>query len=171
MDSIELIQFSIGNAFGILGQVAADLTQEQSDWAPPGIANSIGSLYWHINAYVDHAVNDWGLGQAPLSYTGGWRSKALVGPAPELEQGEPPVLQEVKVDLPTLHDYSKVVQDAAQSWAATLKPADLEIKVATPIGELSLAQMVEIYIIWHINAHCGEIAALKGCQGVQGYPF
>ena len=171
MDSIELIQFSLGNAFGIFGQVAADLTQEQSDWAPPGVANSIGSLYWHINAYVDYAVHEWGLGQVPLSFKNGWRSKVLVSPAPELEQGEPPVLHEVKVELSSLHGYAKAVQEAAQNWASTLTPSDLETKVQTPIGELTMAQMIEIYIIWHINAHCGEIAALKGCQGVQGYPF
>jgi hypothetical protein len=171
MDLMDLIQYSFGTASGILGQVTADLTQEQTDWVPPGIANSIGSLYWHMNAYLDHAVHDWGMGKVPLSYKDGWRSKVLVGQAPELAQGEPPVIQDVKVDLSTLRDYAKVVQEAAQSWVSTLTPADLERKVETPVGELSLAQMIELYIIWHINIHCGEIAALKGCQGVLGYPF
>ena len=34
MNTIELTQFALGNAFGILGQVTADLTQEQADWLP-----------------------------------------------------------------------------------------------------------------------------------------
>jgi hypothetical protein len=41
----------------------------------------------------------------------------------------------------------------------------------TPIGKLSVGQMLETFIAWHINAHCGEISALKGCLGVKGYPF
>ena len=47
MNAIELIQYSLGNAFGVLGQVVADLGQEQADWTPPGIANPIGATYWH----------------------------------------------------------------------------------------------------------------------------
>lgn len=171
MDSIELIQYSLGTALGILSQVTADLTQEHADWTPPGIANSIGSLYWHINAYVDHAVHAWGMDQVPLSVKDGWRSKVLVDPAPKLEKGEPPAHQAVKVKFSELQEFAKVVQEAAQNWAATLTPEVLDTKVATPVGELSLGQMIELYIIWHINAHCGEIAALKGCQGIQGYPF
>ena len=38
-------------------------------------------------------------------------------------------------------------------------------------GEFTLAQMLDSFIIWHINAHCGEISALKGCQGLTGYPW
>ena len=45
MNTVELIQYSLGNAFDILGQVVADLTQEQADWAPPSIANPIDATY------------------------------------------------------------------------------------------------------------------------------
>jgi hypothetical protein len=80
-------------------------------------------------------------------------------------------MQAIRVDLPVLHEYTKAVAEATQSWLASLGPEDLERKLNTPIGELNLAQMLETFVIWHINAHCGEISALKGCQGVKGYPF
>jgi hypothetical protein len=54
---------------------------------------------------------------------------------------------------------------------ASLTPEDLERTIDTTIGELSLGQMLEAYVIWHINVHSGEIAALKGCQGLKGYPW
>jgi len=38
MNTVELIQYSLDIAFDILGQVTADLTQEQADWKPPGVA-------------------------------------------------------------------------------------------------------------------------------------
>jgi hypothetical protein len=171
MKSIELLEYSLGTALGILEQVTTDLTQEQVDWNPPGTANSIGSLYWHANAYVDFAVHDWGMGQVPLSQKDGWRDKVLVSPAPDLQPGDPPVMQDVQVDLPALQEYAKAVQRAAQDWVASLTSTDLERKIETPVGELTLAQMLELYIIWHVNVHSGEIAALKGCRGVKGYPF
>jgi hypothetical protein len=43
--------------------------------------------------------------------------------------------------------------------------------MATLAGGLSLAQLVETVIIWHVNAHCGEVSALQGGQGSEGYRF
>jgi hypothetical protein len=54
---------------------------------------------------------------------------------------------------------------------ASLTPEDLEGTMETPVGEFSVGQMLEIFVVWHVSAHCGEIAALKGCQGAKGYPF
>jgi hypothetical protein len=54
MNTVELVQFSLGSAFDVLGMVTAVLTQEQADWTPPGVASTIGAIYWHIIAYVDH---------------------------------------------------------------------------------------------------------------------
>jgi len=34
-----------------------------------------------------------------------------------------------------------------------------------------MGQLMETFIIWHNNVRCGEIWALKGCQGAKGYPF
>jgi hypothetical protein len=170
MNANELLNYAYGNALGILGMVTSDLTQELTDWEPPGTANSVGSLYWHAVAYLDHVVHEWGTGQVPLGYRDGWREKVLLEP-PDVPQGQPPVLQGVRVDLAALHEYAKAVQEAGQSWLGQLSEADLDAKIETGVGELSLGQMIELYVLWHINVHCGEIAALKGCQGVKGYPF
>ena len=173
MNTVELLQYALGNALGILGQVTADVTQEQADWLPPGTANPIGGLYWHTIASVDMAVHGWGTGQAPLFQTEGWQEKVVVSPAAEesADEEHAPEIRETRVDLAAAHEYAQAVAKAAQGWLASLTPEDLERKINTPIGELSLAQMIETFIVWHINAHCGEIAALKGCQGAKGYPF
>ena len=80
-------------------------------------------------------------------------------------------MRTIRVDLPVLHEYTKAVAGAAQGWLASVTPEDLERKIDTPIGELNLGQLLETFVIWHVNAHCGEISALKGCQGAKGYPF
>jgi hypothetical protein len=173
MNSIELLQYSLGNALGILGQVTADLTQAQADWKPPGLANPIGALYWHTVSGADHVLHKWCLGQEPLSETAGWQEKALSVSVPEPEHGGDwlAYMRAIRVDLPVLHEYTKAVAEAAQGWLASLDPKDLERKIDTPIGELNLGQLLETFVIRHVNAHCGEISALKGCQGTKGYPF
>ena len=69
------------------------------------------------------------------------------------------------------HEGAGAVWEKTQGWLSSLTPADLDIIRQTTVGELNQGQMFEIYIVWHVNVHCGEIAALKGCQGAKGYPF
>jgi hypothetical protein len=173
MNTVELIQYSLGNAFGILGQVVADLTQEQADWAPPGIANPIGTTYWHAVSSVDEIVSKWIRGENPLCQEGGWREKVLIVSVPEPGHGGDygAYMRAIRVDIAVLHAYTKAVAEAVQCWLASLAPQDLERELETPVGKLSVGQMLETFVIWHINAHCGEIAALKGCLGAKGYPF
>ena len=171
MNTSELLQYSLGNALGILGQVTADLTQEQADWTPPGIANPIGGLYWHTITSLDMVVHGWGMGKDPLFQTEGWKEKVVISSAANERKDHPPEMRETRVDLAALREYEKVVVEVIQNWLGSLTPEDLERQVKTPIGELGLAQMIETFVIWHINAHCGEISAMKGCQGAKGYPF
>jgi hypothetical protein len=173
MNTVELLQFSLGNAFGILGQVTADLTQTQADWQPPGVANPIGATYWHVLSSADSVVNRWCAATEPLSEAAGWREKVLTTSVPEPEHGGDwlAYMRAIRVDLPAAHEYAQAVHGAIQGWLGTLAPEDLERTMETPIGEQVLGQLIETFVIWHINAHCGEISALKGCQGARGYPF
>lgn len=171
MESIELIKYSLSNAFGILNQVTADVTQQQADWIPPGTANPIGALYWHTISGVDQIVHEWSQGEVPLSRRAGWQGRVLLAGATTGGRETLEEMQAMRVDLPALHDYARTVAEACQSWLASLQPEDLDREMPTPIGNLNLAQILETFVIWHINAHCGEISALKGCQGGRGYPF
>jgi len=174
VNAVDLLQGALDNAFGILAQVTGDLTQAQADAPAPGIANPIGATYWHAVSGADEVVHRWAQGQAPLAERAGWREKVLTVSAPEPHLGGEEYreyMRTIRVNLPALHDYTRAVADAIRAWLASLTPEDLERTVNTPIGEHTLSQMLEVFVIWHINAHCGEIAALKGCLGVRGYPF
>jgi uncharacterized damage-inducible protein DinB len=157
MNTVELTQYALSNAFDLLQQVVADLTQEQADWVPPGTVSTIGAVYSHTITYVDFIVQRVCIGQSDADFA---------EPPPEEIR-----MQQVQVDLSALHEYADQVQSAAQEWLSTLTPADLDRRRNTSAGELNLGQLLESYIIWHINAHCGEISALKGCQGLSGYPW
>jgi hypothetical protein len=173
MNTVELLQYSMGNAFGILGQVTADLTQELADWQPPGIANPIGATYWHTVSSADDVAYRWARGEQPLRERDGWDARVLTVSVPEPEHGGDYLayMRAMRVDLPALHEYAKAVAEDLQGWLGSLAPEDLEHTIETPIGEYTLAQLLALFVVWHIDAHCGEISALKGCQGTQGYPF
>jgi hypothetical protein len=173
MNTVELLQYALGNAFGILNQVTSGVTQEQADWMPPGVANPIGASYWHVISGVDEVVRGWGMNQPPLYQQEGWRERVFTVSAPEPERGGDyrTYFRAIRVDVATLHAYAQAVAEMAHAWLGALAPADLERVVESPVGELRLAELIETFVIWHVNAHCGEIAALKGCQGAQGYPF
>jgi hypothetical protein len=158
MNTVELTQYSLDFAFEILDQVTADLTQEQADWVPPGIAGTIGAIYSHIITYVDYFVQNYCIEEKPF---------------PESIESRPEALkmQDVQVDLSELHELTGNVKNKTQGWLSSLTPADLARKIDTTIGELTVGQMVDVYLVWHINVHCGEISALKGCQGAKGYPW
>ena len=198
MNTVELIQYSLGFAFDLLEQLVIDLTPEQADWLPPGNANPISSLYWHTVGYIDQFVHEWcmapfmhvtfeewlearrakrdlGMGQAPLRHSAGWQEKVVIALPPE-DPRDPywdvrNAREGLRVDLQALHDYARATAQTLQSWVASLAPEDLERMIPTPVGDLNLGQVLEIFIISHINAHCGEISALKGCQGLKGYPW
>ena len=157
MNTVELTQYALNNAFDLLEQVTADLAQEQADWAPPGTASTITAIYAHTITYVDFLLRNVCIAQSDAVFS---------EPPPEEKR-----MREVQVDLPALLEYSEKVQNAAQAWLSTLTPADLEHRMNTSIGELNMGQLLEAYVIWHINVHCGEISALKGCQGLKGYPW
>jgi hypothetical protein len=171
MDAIALLTYSISSAFDILGQVTADLTQQQADWIPPGTANPIGALYWHTISGADQVVHEWCQGQEALTQREGWQGRVLLAGAPGDGQETLGEMQAMRVDLPALHDYARAVAEASQGWLSSLQPQDLGRELQTPIGNFFLAHVLETFVIWHINAHCGEISALKGCQGARGYPF
>lgn len=175
MNTVELVHVSLSFAFEVLEGLVSDLTQEQADWMPPGNAIPIGSLYWHIIKYVDHIVHDWGMGQPSLRQRAGWQEKVVIASPPP--DPEDPMMDlrairgGVRVDLSALHDYARATARTILDWLASLTPEDMLRTVPTPIGDQTLGQVMEVFIIGHINCHSGEISALRGCQGLQGYPW
>jgi hypothetical protein len=171
MNTAQLLQFSLKNSFDILNGVTEDLTQEQADWQPPGTALSIGTLYWHTISGADFVVHSWCQGQSSLSETAGWEEKVVLHAEPQQEGDHAASVRAVRIDLTAMHDYARAVAEAALGWLASMSPEGLEQQIKSPIGELNLGQMLETFVVWHVSAHCGEISALKGCQGARGYPF
>jgi hypothetical protein len=165
----EFVAYALGMAFYSLERVMADVGDEQLWWVPPGQANPIGALYLHTIYDVDAIVNRMFQDKAPLWDRGGLAEKmgCSVDLNLDLEWA-----RGVRFDLAAVREYAKAVEADAQNYVQTLTPEDFDRLVPSEMSErTTLGQLLQAFVIWHIDVHCGEISALKGTLGLKGYPF
>ena len=72
--------------------------------------------------------------------------------------------------LAALQAYEQAVLATTETYLAALIPTDLDRTVAFIGGERPVADVLANLVV-HSMGHAGEIAALKGMQGVKGLPF
>jgi hypothetical protein len=156
----------------ILEQTIADCPQDILDKNLPGATiTSIGSIYAHLLFAEDGILHGMLQGKAPIYRAQDWASRTGVQ-MPEPGGFSPEWARTVRMKLPAFRDYAKAVYAATDAYVAGLSDADLERKVQTGfIGEQTVAFIVSNVLGWHAAQHTGEIAALKGVQGLKGLPF
>lgn len=173
MSAVVVLKELLEGAHGVLEQTMADVTSEQAHWQPPGIANPLGATYAHAAWGEDQTVNGMLRGGVPL-LTSTFAGKAGLSEPPPSEGDHAGWMRSVKVDLPTAKAYAQAVHASTTGWLSSLTDPDLERDVDLTgwgLGHQTLAWVIGNIVIWHINAHCGEISCLKGLQGARGYPF
>ena len=146
--------------------VSAEIAHHQ----PGGTANSIASTVAHTITSVDAIVNVMLKGEMPLAMS------------EETGLSEPPPTGDkmfdwhewglhLTVDLPVFHTYAGKVMAAADQYLEDLTDNGLERKIPSPAGgETTVFGMLNIALS-NISWHTGEIATLKGIQGLKGYAF
>lgn len=176
MDSISLLKQQLALAHYVLDVTMADVTDEQMQWSPPGIATPLGASYAHVVLAEDMQV---GLltGKAPL-FASSWDSKTglsepmpMPGPAWE---SYGPWTRRVTVNLAQIREYEKAVREATDDYLSSLKPEDLDMILdlsGLGMGRQPLSWALSLLLVGHINNLAGEISCLKGLQGARGYPF
>jgi hypothetical protein len=63
------------------------------------------------------------------------------------------------------------VQASVDGYLAGLPDSDLSRKISGPFGEQTVEWVIVTLLGTHLPQHAGEIAALKGVQGLKGLPF
>lgn len=171
MNTIPLIREQLKTAHEWFEGTMADVTQEQADWQPPGTAHPIGSRYAHAVVAEDVMVNALIQGGAPL-YATTWASKAGISDpqfSSTLEWA-----RSVQVDLDAARRYAQAVYESTDAYLATLKDEELDRIIDLSeqgMGEWPLGAFLLTFVLGHIRDIMGEVSALKGFQGLQGYPF
>jgi len=172
MNAQALLRQQLTGYHDILEQTIADCGQETLDRNLPGATiTSIGSVYAHIVFSEDGIVQGMLQGKPPIYKSQGWAHRLTV------TMSESPMFdlawaRAVRMDLPSFREYAKAVYAATDAYVAGLGAADLERKLDTGfVGEQSVGFVLSNIVGWHVAEHGGEIAALKGVQGLKGLPF
>jgi uncharacterized damage-inducible protein DinB len=97
----------------------------------------------------------------------GWQDWS--GPDPGGGQGWEEARNTVLALAPVLA-YAAAVRDATHECLARLTEDELDRRVSFFGRESSVAEVLARFVT-HTGCHAGEIAAVKGMQGLQGLPF
>lgn len=173
MDATALLRDQIEDAHSLTNRMLEGLTPEQVHWCPPGLAHPIGSTFAHMVLNEDWVIHTLLQGKTSL-YESSWAGRTgFSSPQPEGGAWEE-WARSVRIDLAQLQEYAGEVYAGTDSYVAGLTPADLEREITFPPPRpvaRSLSRVLSGILIRHHANHCGEIAAVKGLQGLRGYPF
>jgi hypothetical protein len=153
----------------------ADVTDEVAAFMPPGTANPIAGIYAHLILGEDmflHMI----LKKTEQLSESSWKDKTgFSSPHPMEWQTEyPKWLKTVKMDTQKAKEYASAVFQATEKYVANLTDEDLEKEVdmtAFGWGNMKQGEFLSNLITGHTASITGEIAVLKGLQGLKGYPF
>jgi hypothetical protein len=169
MSQVAALRTSFQTMHEFLEKTIEGVTAEQVGWQPPGLAHSIGANYGHIVFGEDAVVNAIVRGGAPLMasrFAG--KTGASEPPPPNFQWDE--WARRVEVDLPALREYARAVYASTDEYVASLSDADLSPEVEMgQAGKMPIGRVLTI-MMGNVAWHTGEIACLKGLQGVKGYP-
>jgi hypothetical protein len=80
----------------------------------------------------------------------------------------------VKVDVAACRAYAEAVYAASEAFLAGADEAVLNRSMDMSfvgMGVLPLATVFAVVVVGHLNNLTGEISAVKGMNGLKGYPF
>lgn len=171
MDIIPLLRDQLKQAHEFFEQTMADVTPEQAQWMPPGVALPLGAIYAHGVCTEDFTVNQLLKGGQPLYATTFADTSGVSEPGPYIPAERASGL---RLDLAAARRYAQAVYEATDAYIAGLSAEALD-GMADLSGEgwgtWPLHTVLSRFVIGHIDNMTGEISCLKGLQGAKGYPM
>ena len=158
-----------------LEQTMEGVTNDIAHLAPAGTANPIAGVYAHLVFSEDFFLNFFLKKTQPLFETE-WKDKTGISSLQptEWEHAYPKWLKEVTISIPDVYAYAKAVFATTEEYISGLEDSDLEKTVDMSMfgmGDKPQGEMIHMMILGHVWSIMGEIAVLKGIQGLKGYPF
>lgn len=174
MDAITSLREGFGFTHMVVEGTMEGVTDEQAHWQPSGLAHSISSTYAHLVLGEDNVVHGMIQGTAPLSATT-WDGKTGISEMPparsEAEGNWDKWATSVRIDIAALREYAKAVYAATDAYLSSLTPEDLDRQIQAFGPDKQSINWMLMLVASHASNHIGEISAIKGIQGLRGYPF
>ena len=169
MDAKTLIQKQMVNVHGQVDIVMKDLTGEQFNWLPPGTISPISAILLHMLSGEDFFIHGIIQGKPGCWDEQGWLGKiGIQAPGGPVNNWE--VFKSTRIAIAPVLAYGLAVRAATEAYLAGLTADELDRQVSFVGRMLSLGEVLAI-LMNHITCHAGEIAAVKGMQGLKGLPF
>ena len=171
----EILVNQLKAAHSVLEQTMDGVTDEVAHYMPPGTANPIAGVYAHVVFSEDMFVHNF-LKKTPSLMETTFKNKTG---ASEIQPSDwqvayPKWLKEVHLDVKQFRDYAKTVFEETEKYVATLSESDLQKDVdmsSFGMPPRKTYDFIANLLSGHIYPIMGEIAVLKGIQGLKGYPF
>ena len=172
MDTIASLREAFTTAHWMLEGTIDGVTPELVAWHPGGTALTIAATYAHLVLSEDRLVTRAFEGKTPLA-SAEWDSKTGISELPPTGSGADwsDWARGVRVDVPAFRQYAQAVYAATDGYLAKLSPHELDREIERgSMGKRSLNWWLTLMVV-HAANHTGEISAVKGLQGLKGYPL
>jgi hypothetical protein len=164
MNAVSYAKSNLEQNFNLLGMTMQGIDESQYNWAPAGSCNPAAKSHVHILTAVDLFINGICKGG-----TAKWPEFAAKHELPT--QATEIWKHDKSIPLSAIQEYGEHVQKDALDYVASLSDADLDRELDTKFfGKQSLAWVLQLTGM-HTAGHAGDIAAVKGMQGLKGLPF
>jgi DinB superfamily len=169
MDAKTYIQQQMANVRRHVDAVVKDTTDEQFNWLPPGTINPISAILVHVLAGEDYFIQTVLQGKPRCWEAEGWGRKIGIQAPPEPGRGWDE-FKTIKISVAPVLAYEQSIRVATDIYLADFSVEELNRQVNFAGNVLPAAEVLMTLVV-HIASHAGEIAAVKGMQGIKGLPF
>jgi uncharacterized damage-inducible protein DinB len=169
MDVKTYIQQQMANVRQQVDAVVRDITDEQFTWSPPGTINPISVILVHMLAGEDYFIQTILQGKSRCWEEQEWGRKIGLRTPPEPGRSWDE-FKTVNLSVAPMLAYEQVIRGATDDYLADLTAKELDRKVNF-VGNVVPVADVLMTLVVHLASHAGEIAAVKGMQGIKGLPF
>jgi uncharacterized damage-inducible protein DinB len=169
MRAQDLIREQFKMAHNVVEQVIDDCSPETLTKVVDGNVGSISAIYAHAVYDEDNWIAG-SSGGTKIWESGGWGAKlGLEMPGPR--QSEEWARSGPDYDHAAFREYAQAVYEQTDSFMAGLSDEGIDAEVDSPFGKVPLGVNIGAFALWHTVSHQGEIAAMKGVQGLKGLPY
>jgi uncharacterized damage-inducible protein DinB len=169
MEVIEYIKGEMVSVRRSIERVMKDMPDEIFNWATPGTANTISATFVHLMNSEDHFIQEVLQGKPTVWESRGWSEKTGIQKPPSIGEDWSEYKRR-QIQIQPLMEYMAEVWAATDSYLASVTRDDLDRRLEFAGRERSVGDMLHLSIAQSYS-HAGEIAALKGIQGIKGLPI
>lgn len=169
-NAIELLRTQYKEAGQWLKGTMDGVTEEVAAWSPPGeLVSPIAGQVAHAVVGLDFFLLNMVGGRPPL-IASEFADRGIISEPPPQSGAWVDWGNRVKVNGAAMNEYADAVFDGIDDVLAGMEDEDLEREVDYGFGKYSAGWGFNIMLL-NTFSHTGEIAVLKGLQGLKGYPM